>query len=97
MLESVNYKAVIAAGLWKELADKAVTQDELLGETFLFFSIGTDLPAVWSWFEETFDVPLNQLMYEQPYAEAGVRFGWAELIPSMVSKYSVPVDDNDEP
>lgn len=50
---------------WEVLGDIPVNENEELEEPFLYFELGDHREEVWSWFEETFNIRVYDLMYSK--------------------------------
>lgn len=53
----------IAKELWKELGSVAFNEDEMSEEQFVHFPVGTHREEIWLWFEDTFRIPVHDLMF----------------------------------
>ena len=49
--------------LWNILGDIPVDDDGNIEVPYLHFEVGIDREDIWHWFEETFDVSINDLMF----------------------------------
>ena len=50
-----------ALQLWKSFEDIPINDDDEIEAPFRDFPVGTDRFAIWSWFEDTFDVSVAEL------------------------------------
>lgn len=52
--------------LWKRFGDVPMNPEtECLEESFMHFPVGTHREEVWHWFEQTFNVRVFDLMYNE--------------------------------
>lgn len=51
--------------LWDRFTDIPINNDGEIQETFEHFNIGTDREEIWHWFEEEYDVSVEELIYKE--------------------------------
>lgn len=65
----VKFTRKTATILWEKLGDIPIDTDEQIKEEFLHFPVGTHRETIWHWFEEQFDLSINELMFPEKQNE----------------------------
>jgi len=73
-----RYKGYTAETLWDMLKDIPVDDDENIEVQFLHFPPGTDREDIWHWFEDTFDISINNLMFKKNTGSKSTRSTYLE-------------------
>lgn len=98
-----------AKKLWSELGNIPVNDDGETEEQFLDFEAGTHCEEIWSWFEETFDVRVYDLMFFsreldpelEKWVKADENYGpgmdkdWYEgTLDTLLNRYEIQTNEN---